>query len=277
MISDSKELPLISIVMPCFNCVDYIERSIRSIVEQDYPNIELFIKDGGSEDGTVEIIKYYARKYPKVISWVSSKDKGQADAIKFGMKQLKGAVLSFLNADDVYKKNSLMKVGQYFLNHPEIMWAYGKGDIISPDDKKIRSFITVYKNLWLWHFSYTNLLILNYISQMSCFWRREAAKEVGEFDESQFYVMDYDYWLRLGKKFKAGVIPAYLGSFRIVAKSKSSKGFVQQFKDEYSVAGRYTQNPTILSLHRLHYNVVVLIYSIFKMFNSVSGNFYTNE
>ena len=263
--------------MPSFNCVDYIERSVRSIVEQDYPNIELFIKDGGSEDGTVEIIKYYAKRYPKIITWVSSKDKGQSDAIKIGMKQLKGDVLTFLNADDVYKKDSLKKVGQYFLNHPDIMWAYGKGDIISQDDKKIRSFITIYKNLWLWHFSYTTLLILNYISQMSCFWRREAAKAVGEFDDSQFYVMDYDYWLRLGKRFKAGVMPFYLGSFRIVAKSKSSKGFVQQFKDEYSVASKYTQNRTILSLHRIHYNVVVLIYSIFKMFNSVSGNFYTNE
>ena len=98
-----NDLPRISIVMPCLNCVDYIERSIRSCVEQDYQNIELFIKDGGSTDGTVDVIKFYAQKYPKIIKWISVKDKGQSDAINFGMKKVSGEICTYLNADDVYK------------------------------------------------------------------------------------------------------------------------------------------------------------------------------
>ena len=177
-----NNFPKISIVMPSYNTVDYIERSIRSVVEQDYKNIELFIKDGGSTDGTVEIIKHYADKYPKLIRWVSDNDKGQTNAINIGMRRVNGDILTYLNSDDIYKKGALKEVAEFFLKNPKIMWAYGKADIIDWDDKIIRRWITAYKNFWLRGYSYTTLLILNYISQMACFWRKEAAKDVGEFE-----------------------------------------------------------------------------------------------
>ncbi len=251
--------------MPSFNSVDYIERSIRSIVEQDYENVELLIKDGGSTDGTLDIIKHYSQKYPRIIKWISGKDKGQTNAINIGMRKVNGDILTYLNSDDVYKKRALKEVAEFFLKNPKIMWAYGKADIIDWDDKPIRRWITVYKNFWLRGYSYTTLLILNYISQMACFWRKEAAKDVGEFDEDQNFVMDYDYWLRLGDKFKAGVINEYLGSFRIVPSTKSSTGFVSQFKDEYEVAKKRTKNSLILSLHKIHYQLIILIYYILKI------------
>lgn len=254
--------------MPCFNTVDYIERSIRSVVEQDYKNIELFIKDGASSDGTVEIIKYYAKKYPHLIKWVSQKDEGQADAINTGIKRLNGEIIAQLNADDVYKKGALRKVAEYFMKNPTVMWAYGKADIINSNDKEIRRWITLYKNFWLRNYSYNTLLVLNYISQMSCFWRKEAVKAVGEFDINQHYVIDYDYWLRLGKKYKAGVINEYLSSFRITSSNKSSIGFVKQFKDEYNVAKRFTNNKLIIFLHLLHYNLIIVIYSILRIIRS---------
>ena len=158
-----NNLPKISIVMPCLNSVDYIERSIRSVIEQDYKNIELFIKDGDSCDGTLEIIRHYAKKYPHIIKWISEKDRGQADAINIGMRKVNGDILAQLNADDVYKEGALRLVAEYFMKNPNIMWVYGKADIINANDKEIRRWITLYKNFWLRNYSYNTLLVLNYI------------------------------------------------------------------------------------------------------------------
>lgn len=265
----NKKLPKISIVMPSFNTVDYIERSIKSVVTQNYPYFELFIKDGGSKDGSVEIIKYYAKKYPKKVRYISSKDKGQTDAINYGMKRVNGDVLTYLNSDDVYKPGALGIIGEYFKNNPAIMWVYGKCDIIDGSDKEIRKWVTSYKNFWLRNYSYITLLILNYISQMACFWRKEAAEKVGEFDADQHYVMDYDYWLRLGKHYRAGVIPEYLASFRIVETTKSSTGFLKQFKDEYYVATRYAKNSIILALHKLNYVAIISIYTLMRYLRTI--------
>lgn len=239
------------------------------MIEQDYSNLELFIKDGGSKDGTVEIIKHYANKYPKKIKWISSKDSGQTAAINYGMGHVSGEILGYLNADDIYKKGALKAVGEYFSNYPNVMWAYGKSDIIDGDDRPIRGWITNYKNFWLANYSFTTLLILNYISQMSCFFRREAYQKIGDFDEKQFYVMDYDYWLRLGEFYRAGVINKYLSSFRIVSTTKSSTGFIKQFRDEYEIAKKHTSSKIILFLHYLHYRMIVFIYSVLKGYNSL--------
>lgn len=258
----------ISIVMPVFNTVDYIERSIRSVVEQDYPHFELFIKDGGSKDGTLDIIKHYGQKYPKKISWVSKKDKGQTDAINYGMNKVSGDILTYLNGDDVYKVGALGSVAEFFSQNPKVMWVYGRADIINRDDKVIRGFITSYKNFWLSHYSYNSLLILNYISQMACFWRKEAYKSVGEFDINQHYVMDYDYWLRLGEHFRAGVINKYLASFRVVPTTKSSVGFLKQFEDEFQVAKKHTKNKFLLFLHNVHIKIIIFIYSLLRFIGS---------
>lgn len=261
-------LPKISVVMPSFNSVDFIERSIRSVVEQDYSNTELFIKDGGSDDGTIEIIKRYSKKYPRIIKWQSRKDKGQTDAINIGMKKISGDILTYLNADDVYMEGSLKKVGEYFHKNPKTMWVYGKCNIIDGYDKEIRPWITQYKNFWMRNYSYITLLVLNYISQMGVFWRKEASEKIGSFDSIQHYVMDYDYWLRLGEKYKPGFINEYLASFRIVPQTKSSTGFIKQFQDEYKIAKKHTENSLILALHTLHNKLIIFVYSLLRMANS---------
>ncbi len=253
-------LPRISVVMPSFNGAKYIDRAIKSVVLQDYPDFELFIKDGGSTDGTVEIIKQNAKKYPGKIKWVSKKDNGQADAINYGIKETKGQIVAYLNADDIYKPGAFKIVGKYFQKKPGKMWLIGRSDIINEKDKQIRKLITSYKNFWLNNYSYNTLLILNYISQMGVFWRREVIEKIGLFDASQYYVMDYDYWLRLGKSYTPGRIDKYLASFRIISSSKSSMGFVKQFSDEYKVAKKYTNNRIILNLHLLHNKMITSIY-----------------
>lgn len=257
----------ISVVMPSFNGVDYIKRAIKSIVDQDYPNKELFIKDGGSKDGSVEVIKSYVKKYPKIIKWVSKKDKGQTDALNYGIKQVSGDVIGWLNCDDVYKKGAFKEVVKFFETNPNSMWVFGKCDIIDAKDKKIRTWITSYKNFWLEHYNYKTLLILNFISQMGVFWRKEIHTKVGQLDEKQHFAMDYDNWLKLGKIYKPGSIDKYLASFRIIPTSKSSTGFIKQFQDELIVAKKHTDNSLIIFLHFLHAKLIIEIYSVIKFFN----------
>lgn len=264
-----SNLPRISIIMPSLNTVDYIERAIRSVVSQKYPNLELIIKDGGSVDGTLEIIKFYAQKYPNIIKWSSKRDKGQADAINKGIKESSGEIIGYLNSDDMYKEGALKIVADYFKGLPNKMWAYGKCDIINGDDKKIRGWITSYKNFWLKNYSYSTLLVLNYISQMGVFWRKEAWTNVGSLDIKQHYVMDYDYWLKLGKKYNPGVINKYLGSFRVVSTTKSSTGFISQFQDEFQVSKKYTDSAWVLNLHSFHYKLVILIYGAIRFLNNL--------
>jgi hypothetical protein len=114
------------------------------------------------------------------------------------------------------------------------------------------------------HYRLWTLLITDYICQPACFWRRSAMNEVGWFDESQHLVMDYEYWLRLGKKYTPSFLPLTLAGFRIHGASKSSTQFRKQFQEETLVAQKYTQNPFLHFLHKLHAGLVIALYSIIK-------------
>src|SRR3989344_6126325 len=123
----TENLPKVSIVIPSYNKASYIEATLHSIINQGYPNLEVIIQDGGSTDGSVEIIKRYAKKFPKIIQWVSKKDKGQVDAINAGLKKSSGEILTYMNADDVYKNGALLEVGKQFTKQPNILWMTGYG------------------------------------------------------------------------------------------------------------------------------------------------------
>jgi len=252
-----NNFPKISIVTPSFNQADFIEETIKSILTQDYPNFEHIVMDGGSTDGTLRILK----KYGKRIFWRSEKDKGQGDAINKGLKMAKGEILAYLNSDDTYEPGALKAVAEFFLKNPQKMWVFGKCRIIDTKGKEIRKIITAYKNFWLRRYNYNTLLVLNYISQPAVFWRREAYKEIGEFNIEEFWELDYDYWLRLGKKYQPGFIDKYLANFRVHKKSKTSIG-IKHFLEEVKVAKRYTKNPMLISLHYLNFLTIVFGYSV---------------
>jgi len=252
----NRSWPKISIVTASFNQACFIEETIKSILTQDYPNFEYIVMDGGSTDGTLEILK----KYDKKIFWRSEKDKGQGDAVNKGLKMATGEILAYLNSDDTYEPGALRVVANFFLNNPQKMWVFGKCRIIDADGEEIRKIITLYKNFWLKRYNYKTLLVLNYISQPAVFWRREAYEEIGEFNIEEFWELDYDYWLRLGKRYKPGFIDKYLANFRVHKKAKTSIG-VKHFLEEVEVAKRYTKNPILIGLHYLNFLTIVLGYS----------------
>ncbi|MDD5757936.1 MAG: glycosyltransferase family 2 protein [Desulfobulbaceae bacterium] len=257
----------ISIITPCLNAAPFIERTLLSVLEQcgDF-ELEYFIVDGVSTDGTVEII----RRYENRLHLVSEKDPGQASAINKGLKLATGDVVAFLNADDCYAPGALAAVAAVF-EDPHVHWAFGKCDIVDTHDHPIRRLITAYKNYHLQRASRRRLLAENFISQPAVFWRHSVMTEVGFFDESEYFVMDYEYWLRLWQKYEPMFLDRYLASFRWHEVSKSGVGFTRQFSDELRVAERYANGERLpILLHRFNYCKIVTIYTLLAWFRKMT-------
>lgn len=262
---EKKELPKISIITPSFNQAEYIEQTIRSVVEQGYPNLEYLIMDGGSVDNSLKIIKKYAKKYPKIIKWVSEKDGGQVDAINKGLKKATGEIVAYINSDDGYMPKTFFTVARGFADQPGKKWLIGRCKI--KDSKKSAFFplISSYINFWQTHYNFAVHCILNFAPQPSVFWKKSVIRSVGMFNKKYSLAFDYDYWLRLGRLGKPVILQKTLSFFRIHKHSKSSMYYKQQFDEEFAIAKKNTRNILINLLHWAHINLLVIpLYSLNK-------------
>lgn len=256
--------PKISIIIPSYNVAEFIEETIQSILNQNYSNFECMVIDGGSNDGTLDILK----RYEDEIMWLSERDKGQSDAINKGLKLATGDIIAYICADDVYEQDCFRKVANFFGKNPGVKWVYGKCRIVDKDGLEIRRPITWYKNFWLRRYSYDKLLILDFISQPAVFWRKELVDEIGLFEVNEHLVMDYEYWLRIGRKYNPGFIEDYLVKFRAHPYSKSAVNFSRQAKEALRVARKYSnleKRHLLAPLQYLNYSSVVLGYSILNL------------
>jgi len=261
---NDQQLPTISLITPSFNQGKFIKKTIDSVLQQAYPNLEYWVIDGGSSDDTLSLLKQYQQQHAQVFHFISEKDQGQAHALNKGLARSTGEIIGYLNADDCLLPGSLHQIGQYFADHPNTLWLTGDCEIIDEEGELIQSFVAVYKKLWRKIISKTVLSILNPIAQPAIFWRRESQEVAGKFDESLHYCMDYDLWFRLFKQAKPAVIDQQLAQFRIHASSKGGSAFEQQFQEEIEVAKRYQTSLFIQALHRLHAWATVQIYKLIK-------------
>ncbi len=260
----------ISIIMPSFNHERFIARAIGSVLSQqgDF-QLELIVVDGGSTDSTAEILKGYG----DAIRWVSEPDDGQADALNKGLAMAGGDIIGWLNSDDVYEAGALSAVVDVFDAEGDTQWLYGKVRVIDSEDREIRRWITDYKNCRMRRFSQGRLLEENWISQMGVFWRRGAGEQVGEFRKDLHYCMDYNYWLRLGRRWEGRFVDRYLAAFRWYTTSKSGAGFTEQFCEQLAVAkdsaaGEYRWR---IFKHRINIIKIVLAYSVMRAFRKLTG------
>lgn len=221
-------LPKISIITPSFNQGQFIERTIKSVLNQKYPNLEYIIVDGGSTDGTLKILNKYSSK----LRWVSEKDNGQTDAINKGIRMSTGNILAYLNSDDVYEPGALQIIADYFMNNPEAMLVYGKGRHIDKNDKYIEDYPSKPTD-------YLGLHPTCSICQPTAFWRKELIEEVGYFDTKLKYAMDYDYWIRVSIKYPLNYIYKYLGSTRFYKETKTSGQRPKVHREIIDVQKRY--------------------------------------
>lgn len=249
-----------SIVTPSFNQGRFIERAIRSVLDQrgDF-DLEYLILDGGSTDDTISIL----RRYEDRLSWVSERDEGQVDAINKGLRASRGDIVGWLNSDDVMLPGALDRVAAAFRAHPEVEWVHGRCEIIDKCDRSIRRWVSAYKDFRARHHSFENLLTENYISQMTTFWRRRVHDEIGYLDSSLKLAFDYDLWLRLAKRGAPVYLRDSTACFRWYVTSKSGTNFSNQFREDAAICARYAaNNSAILWRKRAKNSAIIAIYSV---------------
>jgi glycosyltransferase involved in cell wall biosynthesis len=227
------ELPTISIITPCLNAAGTIEEALASVRAQDYPGIEHVVVDGGSTDGTVEILER-----TEGIRFVSEPDRGRPDAANKGVAMTSGDVIAWLNADDVYESGALRAVGEALAAQPDAAWATGYCRIIDGEGHETRSRVTAYKNFFLRHYSFGLYLTQNFISDPATFVRRSALDRVGLLDERYRWSHDYDLWLRVARLSDPVILRRYLSSFRMAEGTLSMTGFERQFAEHEECARR---------------------------------------
>ncbi len=228
-------LPLISVVTPSYNQGDFIEETILSVLTQDYAKREYLILDGGSTDESVDIIRRYA---DQLDYWVSEPDRGQSHAINKGFGMTRGDVLTWINSDDVYLPGALSAVAECFSTHPEVDLVYG--DFVYTDlQGKVLRRRKVFSKI-----SYDHMVFHDYLGQPAVFFRRSLFEQVGLVDESLYYSMDWDLFIRMWKVARPMHLPRVLATFRLNHAAKTNaEDDVKWQRERRIIEQRYMRNP----------------------------------
>jgi glycosyltransferase involved in cell wall biosynthesis len=205
--------PLVSIVTPSYNQADFIAATIESVLQQDYPHVELIVIDGGSTDGSVDVIRRY-QKHLKY--WVSEPDRGQADAINKGYRIASGDLIGWLNSDDELTPGSIARLVRYFGARPEVGLVYGDLERIDASGQHIA--FDHYEDFDLVQFVRTAA----YISQPGSLVRRSVLDAIGPLDTELRFMMDLDQWLRAALVCRFGYERSVVARFRVHDEAKSS-------------------------------------------------------
>ncbi len=182
------EKPLVSIITPSYNQAAFIEQTIKSVLDQDYPNIEYLVADGGSTDGSVDIIKRYAKR---LAWWVSEKDKGQADAINKGFARAKGEFIAWVNSDDYYQPGAISAAVAALQANPDVGFVFGDVEVVDKDGR-------ILNHLRYGNWSVADLMTFHIIGQPAVFMRRSMLEKAGYLDLSYHFLLDHQLWLRMG-------------------------------------------------------------------------------
>jgi glycosyltransferase involved in cell wall biosynthesis len=208
----SKKLPLVSIVTPSRNQAAYLEVTMKSVLAQDYPNIEYLVIDGASTDGSNEIIKNYRTK---LAYSVSEPDLGQTDAINKGFAHAHGEIFAWLNSDDLLLPGTVTHAVDYLVSHPDTGMVYGNANYIDDTGCVIGRFPahqTDYRRLRQGYV---------HIPQQSAFFRASLWRKVGPLDPSFYFAMDYDLWVRIARNNRIDYVPEVWSCFRLHQDAKT--------------------------------------------------------
>lgn len=203
---------VVSIVTPSFNQAHFLEETIQSVLSQNYPQIEYMIVDGGSTDGSVEIINHYQ---DRLAWWVSEPDRGQTDAINKGFARAHGEILAWINSDDTYQPGAIAEAVNFLETYPEVGMVYGDANLVDGSGMILGKFParqTDYRQL---RGGYVH------IPQQAAFFRSDLWRRVGPLDPSFYFAMDYDLWVRLAKITTLKYLPRLWANFRLHGQGKS--------------------------------------------------------
>jgi glycosyltransferase involved in cell wall biosynthesis len=256
------QYPLVSIVTPSFNQAAYLEQTIKSVLDQGYPDLEYMIVDGGSTDGSVEIIKKYA---DRLAWWVSEKDSGQAEAINKGFSRCKGEFIAWLNSDDLYLNGSIQLAVETLLAHPEAAMVYGDVLSINQSGKPIN--LMRYGNWGL-----DGLMQFKIIGQPGVTMRRTALEKAGYLDKSYHYMLDTHLWLRVAQYGDAVYVKQTWAAARYHESAKNISQPEGFGREAYRVLDWMKEQPTLKEKYQVHENKILAGVHLFNARYLLDGN-----
>jgi glycosyltransferase involved in cell wall biosynthesis len=220
----------ISVVTVSYNQAKFLEDCMLSVLTQDYPDIEYIVIDGGSTDGSVDIIKKYA---DQLAYWVSEPDAGQTDALKKGFSKATGDIFCWLNSDDVLMPGALREVVGFFKSHSDAMCVTGDHLKCDEELRPVKLHREIPFNRFLWHYTY------NYIAQTSTFWRRELYEKAGGLNPSFHMAMDGDLFIRFADHAKLWKVCNVWSKFRMHEGQKTAQEASRANDEQRQIRERY--------------------------------------
>jgi hypothetical protein len=185
----SIEMTLVSIITPSYNQAEYLEQTMRSVLEQDYTPIEYIVIDGGSTDSSSEIIRKYTGR---LAWWISEKDAGQADAINKGLRRAQGEIVAWLNSDDLYLPGAVSQAAAAFQAHPEAGMVFGDAATIDPQGRTLNPLV-------FGDWGLPELMRFRIICQPAVFMRRSVLEQAGSLDLNYHFLLDHHLWIRIAR------------------------------------------------------------------------------
>ena len=226
-----SDLPRITVVTPSLNQGRYIEDAIRSVLDQGYRNLETIVRDGGSTDGSIEVLRRYEQRLTRVII---EPDDGPADAINKAFAEATGDILAWLNADDLYLPGTLRAAAEAFVANPEAGLIFGEGWYIDETGARIEPCRFVRRK-----FDRRYLVNKDPILQPAAFWRRSVWQETGGLDTSLRWVFDWEWFIRAHERATFHYLPRHLACYRVQPEALTRTGGLARQLEHGRVTRRY--------------------------------------
>jgi glycosyltransferase involved in cell wall biosynthesis len=242
-------LPKISVITPCFNHVEFIDATMKSIHSQGYPDLEHIVIDGGSTDGSVPIIAGYE---DALAYWTSEPDGGQTDALIKGFDRASGEIFCWLNSDDLFEPTTLREVGEFFAANPEVQFVYGDSRWVDRNGVRIKPKREHGWNRFVWLYDH------NFIAQPSAFWRADLYRAVGGLDVSFDMAMDADLWGRFAEVTQPRHVRRFWSSMRFYPEQKNTRMRQATLVEVRKIRDRYVEpaSPVVEALRSAAARVV---------------------
>ncbi len=226
-------LPSIAIVTPSLNQGRFLDQTIRSVLDQDYPALRYWVQDGGSTDGSLDIIKKYESK---LTGWTSGRDAGHADAVNRGFTHIDGEIMAFINSDDYYLPGALRTAAEAFAADPGLDFLYGDAVYVSPDDRPLAIDV-------LPAFDWEDLRRICIVPQQASFWRRRAWEAAGGLGRELWFSFDYEFFLKVAEHGRVRHLPRLMAAYRHHPAAKTSTGKNRWAEDDRKLRERYLGRP----------------------------------
>ena len=237
LMSDGSAWPLVTIVTPSYNQAEFLEETIRSVLLQGYPNLEYIIMDGGSSDGSLEIIQKYA---PFLAYWTSEKDDGQSAAINAGFQRAQGQYLAWLNSDDVYLPGAIQGMIEKLHINPQAGMAFGQTEVIDELGQKIGIFEPV-------DYRFEDLLSMKIIlPQQAAFFKKQVLESCGYLHTDLNYAMDVELFIRIGAFYNILPVKDTLAQFRLSLGNKGVKAKANWCPEFIKIIDDFFSTPELL-------------------------------